>query len=106
MFILQPTETFKAPVKVMVATTSGAWREESFVGVFERTFEEERKALIELPNVDLVSRVLKDWEMKDEKGVDVPFTPENKAAFLRLTGAVRETMLTYWQHNAGARQKN
>ena len=42
MFNLIPTETFKAPVKVQVATKSGTWREESFNGIFLRTGEDDR----------------------------------------------------------------
>ncbi len=106
MFSLAPTETFKATVKVNVATKSGNFREESFVGVFERTYEAEREQLLGMKNGELVERVLLDWEMKDESGVPVPFTPENKAALLRLSGAVRETVIAYWNHNVGAKAKN
>lgn len=106
MFSLTPTETFKAPVKVQVATKSGAWREESFVGEFLRTDESQREELLALKNTELVDRVLVGWDMKDETGAPVPFTPENKAALLRLTGAVRESTVAYWNHNVGAKQKN
>ncbi len=106
MFSLSPTDTFKATVKVNVATKSGAWREESFVAEFERTFEDEREHLLSLKNTELIGRVLIGWEMRDETGSPVPFTPENKASFMRLSGAVREATLAYWQHNAGAKQKN
>lgn len=106
MFVLNPTEKFKATVKVNVATTSGGWREESFVGVFLRTPESEREEILELKNAELVRRVLVDWEMVDENRSPVPFTPENLEAFLKLTGAVRETAMTYFSHNVGAKQKN
>lgn len=106
MFILSPTETFKATVKVNVATPSGSWREESFVGVFKRTFEEQREELLRLTNVELLRRVMVGWEMQDETRAPVDFTEANFDAFLRLIGAVRETMLAYWAHNAGAKEKN
>lgn len=106
MFILAPTETFKATVKVQVAMPKGGWREESFVAIFKRTFEEDREELIKLSNVELLRRVLTDWEMVDENRAPVPFNEQNFEAFLRLTGAVRETMLVYWQHNVGAKEKN
>ncbi len=106
MFILQPVETFKAPVKVNVATQSGAWREESFTGIFQRTDETERKELLELTNVELLRRVLKGWEMVDEKRQTVEFNEQNFEAFLRLTGACREAAMVYWKHNVGAKEKN
>ncbi len=106
MFILSPTETFKATVKVNVATPSGSWREEGFVGVFKRTYEEQREELLRLTNVELLRRVMVGWEMQDEARAPVEFTEPNFDAFLRLTGAVRETMLAYWTHNAGAKEKN
>ncbi|KAB2902139.1 MAG: hypothetical protein F9K35_04620, partial [Burkholderiaceae bacterium] len=98
MFILTPVETFKAPVKVNVAMQSGGWREESFVGVFLRTDEDQRKELIELTNVDLLRRVLKGWEMVDEKREPVEFNPQNFEALLKLTGACREAAEAYWRH--------
>lgn len=106
MFILTPTETFKAPVKVNVATPSGGWREESFTAIFKRTDEEQRDELINLSNVELLRRVLTGWEMVDENRAPVPFNEQNFEAFVRLTGAVRETMLVYWKHNVGAKEKN
>jgi len=106
MFILAPTETFKATVEVNVATPSGGWRKESFVAVFKRTFEEDREELINLSNVELLRRVLTNWEMVDENRTPVQFNEQNLEAFLRLTGAVREAMLVYWQHNVGAKEKN
>ena len=106
MFILAPTETFKAPVKVNVATPSGAWREESFTGIFKRTSEDDRERLLALKNTELLREVLTGWEMVDEQRAPVDFTEQNFDAFLRLTGAVRETAVVYWQHNVGAKQKN
>lgn len=106
MFILAPTETFKATVEVNVATPSGAWRKESFVGVFKRTYEDDREELLHLTNVELLRRVLVGWEMQDEARAPVEFTEPNLEAFLQLTGAVREAMLAYWTHNAGAKAKN
>lgn len=106
MFILTPTETFKATVKVNVATPSGGWREESFVGIFKRTLEEDREELLALKNTDLLRRVLTGWEMVDEQRAPVEFNEQNFEAFLRLTGAVREATVTYWKHNVGAKEKN
>ncbi len=106
MFILAPTEVFKAKVTVNVAMQSGGWREESSTGIFKRTFEEDRKRLMELPNVDLVREVMVGWEMVDEQRAPVEFNDQNLQAFLRLSGAVREATVTYWQHNAGAKAKN
>lgn len=106
MFVLAPTETFKAPVKVQVATASGAWREESFTGIFLRSKEEEREELLGLKNVELLRRKLKGWEMVDENRVPVEFNEQNFEAFLQLTGAVREAANVYWKHNVGAKEKN
>ncbi|WOI43786.1 hypothetical protein [Acidovorax sp. BLS4] len=106
MFILTPTETFKATVKVNVATPSGAWREESFVGVFKRSDEEQREELLELKNTELLKRVMVGWEMVDEERKPVEFNDQNFGAFLRLIGACREAAKVYWQHNSGAKQKN
>jgi len=106
MFILAPTETFKAIVKVNVATPSGAWREESFTGVFQRTHEDQREELGTLKNTELLRRVLVGWEMVDENRNPVEFNDPNFEAFLRLTGAVREAAIVYWKHNVGAKEKN
>lgn len=106
MFKLTQSETFKAPVKVNVATPSGAWREESFVGIFKRTDEDRREELIALKNTELVREVLVGWEMVDESRAPVEFNEQNLEAFLKLTGAVRETTVTYWKHNVGAKEKN
>lgn len=106
MFQLVQTETFKATVKVNVATPSGAWREESFVGIFKRTDEDRRDALINLKNVELVREVLVGWEMVDTQRAPVEFNEQNFEAFLKLTGAVREATTTYWKHNVGAKEKN
>ena len=106
MFILTPTETFKAKVTVNVATQSGGWREESFTGIFRRTNEADRKRLLELSNVDLMREVLTGWEMVDEERKPVEFTPQNFEAFLQLSGAVRDAMAVYWKHNVGAKEKN
>lgn len=106
MFVLTPTETFKAPVKVQVATASGGWREESFMGIFLRSDDEEREELLGLKNVELLRRKLKGWEMVDENRVPVEFNEQNFKAFLLLTGAVREAASVYWKHNVGAKEKN
>lgn len=106
MFILAPTETFKATVKVNVATPSGRWREESFVGIFKRTQEDQRERLLAVSNTELIREVLTGWEMEDEQRAPVEFNEQNKEAFLQLTGAVRETAITYWNHNVGAKVKN
>ena len=106
MFCLAPTETFKAPVKVNVATPSGLWREESFVGKFKRTDESQRVRLLALSNVELLREVLVGWEMVDEQRTPVEFNAQNFEAFLTLTGACRESMLVYWNHNVGAKVKN
>lgn len=106
MFILTPTETFKATVKVQVATASGGWREESFVGIFLRSAEDEREELLALKNTELLRRKLTGWEMVDENRNPVEFNEQNFNAFLQLTGAVREAATTYWKHNVGAKEKN
>lgn len=106
MFTLAPTPTFKATVTVNVATATGAWKQESFVGEFVRTDEDQREELLKLKNIELVRKVLVGWSMKDEQRNEVPFCEENFEAFLRLTGAVREAVIAYWNHNVGAREKN
>lgn len=106
-FCLTPSETFKQEVKVQTKTATGAWREESFVGVFKRTPEDDRERRLKLSNIELLREVLVDWEMKDlETREEVPFTESNFEAFLRLTGAVREASIAYWNGNVGAKQKN
>lgn len=106
MFTLAPKETFKAPVKVNVATTSGAWREESFTAIFKRTDEENRERLLALKNTELLREVLLGWEMVDESRAPVEFNEQNFEGLLKLTGAVRETAVVYWKHNVGAKEKN
>lgn len=106
MFKLAQSETFKALIKVNVATPSGAWREESFTGIFKRTDEDRREELLALKFVELLREVLVGWEMVDEARVPVEFNEQNLEAFLKLTGAVRETTQAYWKHNVGAKEKN
>lgn len=105
-FNLVQTEKFKATVTVNVAQPNGGWKQEGFQGEFLRTPEELREERLALPNVDLVRCVLVGWDMKDEAGHAVDFTPEHLNAFCRLTGAVREATLVYWQHNVGSKAKN
>lgn len=106
MFNLTPSETFKEPVKMQVKTENGLWREETFTAIFLRTGEERRAELHDKPFPEVVDEVLVGWEMVDLQRRPVEFTPENKAAFLRLSGAARETALTYLRANAGAKAKN
>lgn len=106
MFKLAQSETFKALIKVNVATPSGAWREESFTGIFKRTDEDRREELLALKFVELLREVLVGWEMVDEARVPVEFNEQNLEAFLKLTGAVREAAQAYWKHNVGAKEKN
>lgn len=106
MFKLTQNETFKATVKVNVAMPSGGWREESFVAIYKRTFEDRREELMALKNTELLREVMTGWEMVDENRTPVEFSEQNFEAFLNLTGAVREAALTYWKHNVGAKEKN
>lgn len=106
-FALTPSETFKQDVKVQVKTETGAWREESFVAIFKRTKEEDRKRLLGLENVPLLREVMVGWEMKDlQTKQEVDFNEDNFEAFLQLTGAVRESSVAYWNGNVGSKVKN
>ncbi|KQM79818.1 hypothetical protein [Xylophilus sp. Leaf220] len=105
-FNLTPTETFKETVTVNVKQANGGWKQDSYIGEFKRASEEERKALAALSDVDLVRDRLVGWSMKDDNKNDVPFTPENLDALCSFTAAVRETAVTFWQANLGAKQKN
>lgn len=106
MFDLNPKETFKTTIKHQSPLPSGGWREETFVGEFLRTPEEEREELLKLTYVEVCEQKLVGWEMVDLQRKPVEFTPENKAAFLRISGAVRETALKYFNVNAGIKEKN
>ncbi|WP_343739994.1 hypothetical protein [Delftia tsuruhatensis] len=106
MFNLTPSETFKETVKIQVKTESGSWREESFTAIFQRSDEERRQELHNKPFAEVVDEFLVGWEMKDLQRLPVEFTPDNKAAFMRLPAAVRETAITYLRTNAGAKEKN
>lgn len=106
MFNLTPSETFKETVKIQTKTESGLWREESFTAVFKRTAEERRQELHNKPFGEVVDEVLVGWDMVDLERKPVEFTPENKAAFLQIPAAVRETAITYLRTNAGAKEKN
>ncbi|SFB96728.1 hypothetical protein SAMN05216344_106126 [Polaromonas sp. OV174] len=106
MFNLAPTQTFKETVTVSVKQENGSWKEESFTAVFDRASEDDREELLALKHVELVRRKLVGWQMKDAQGQDVPFTPENLEGLLKLTGAVRETVMSFWRANTGSREKN
>lgn len=106
MFNLTPSETFKETVKTQTKTENGLWREESFTAVFQRTDESRRMELHNKPFAEVVEEVLVGWEMVDLQRKPVEFTPENKAAFMQIPAAVRETAITYLRTNAGAKEKN
>jgi len=106
MFTLALSETFKAKVKVNVAMATGGWKEESFTGIFKRTPDSERERLLNTKYGEVVREVLVGWEMQDESRQAVEFNDQNLEAFLQLTGAVRETATVYFNHNAGAKEKN
>lgn len=106
-FSLTPSETFKQEVKAQVKTESGAWREESFIGIFKRTHEDERERRLKLNNVELLREVMVGWDMKDLATREVvEFSEANFDAFLRLTGPVREACIAYWNGNVGSKTKN
>ena len=106
-FKLTPSETFMETVTVNVKQDNGSWRTESFQGIFERATEEEREELGKAKFVDLLRKKMVGWKMKDhDTKEDVPFTPENFEAFLKLHGAVREAAQAFWTANAGAKEKN
>lgn len=106
MFNLTPSETFKETVKIQTKTESGLWREESFTAVFKRSEEARRQELHNKPFCEVVDEFLVGWDMVDLQRKPVEFTPENKAAFLQIPAAVRETAITYLRTNAGAKEKN
>lgn len=106
MFDLTPSETFKETVKINSKTENGLWREESFKAVFKRSGEDRRLELHNKPFGELVDEFLVGWEMLDMQRRPVEFTPENKAAFLLIPAAVRETALVYLRTNVGAKEKN
>lgn len=106
MFNLTPSETFKETVKIQVKTESGSWREESFTAIFLRSEEERRQELHNKPFAEIVEEFLVGWDMKDMQRAPVDFSADNKAAFLRIPAAVRETAITYLRTNAGAKEKN
>lgn len=106
-FTLTPSETFKQEVKAQLKTEKGAWREESFVGIFKRTPDDEREARLKLSNKELLREVMVGWEMKAyPTGEDVEFNETNFEAFLLLTGAVREAVIAYWNASTGVKVKN
>lgn len=106
-FTLTPSETFKHEVKTQFKTESGVWREESFVGIFKRTAEEDREERLRLGNRELLKLVMVGWDMKAHPtGESVEFNEANFAAFLSLSGPVRDTCIAYWNANVGSKVKN
>lgn len=105
-FSLARSQNFQSTVTVNVKQENGAWKLETFQAIFERVEEQDREDRLLDKHTDLVRRQLVGWKMKDNDGQDVPFTPENLDAFLKLTGAVRETVIQFWKDNIGAKEKN
>ena len=105
MFELARKETFKEKVTVQVKTDSG-WREEHFIGIFKRVDDDRQRELSAMTFKEVVDEVLVDWDMVDMQRKPVEFTPENLEALKSLPGAARDTVLTFFNANSGAKQKN
>lgn len=106
MFRMKVSPTFKGKVTVNVPTEAGGFEKNEFMAVFERVPTDQHDQLRAMTHEQLALRVLKGWEMKDEAGGEVPFTPENLAAALLIAPTPLATASTFWECVHAARAKN
>lgn len=106
-FKMTQKPTFAAAVVVNVANDKGGFDKNTFTAVFKRYTTAELLEMRNLPNDELISKVMTDWDLKDaETNEAVPFTTANVDAVLQVTPAPMAIAMAFWESVNGARSKN
>lgn len=108
IFAFAPTETYVHKVTVETPNQAGGWDKSTFDAEFLRVESDEYQDLIKKKPADVLDQVLVGW--KNLRAADrrsfVEFTPEHKAAFLRIPQAVLSTFETFQRTQWKGREKN
>ncbi len=108
IFAFAATETYEYPVVVSTPGARGVWEKSTFLAEFRRVEVDEYEDMVRQRPVDVLENVLVGWrEMRaaDKRGF-VDYTPEHKAAFLRVPQAVLATFQAFADSQNKARVKN
>ena len=108
IFAFAATETYEYPVAVSTPGARGVWEKSTFLAEFRRVEVDEYEDMVRQRPVDVLENVLVGWrEMRaaDKRGF-VDYTPEHKAAFLRVPQAVLATFQAFADSQNKARVKN
>lgn len=108
-FAFAETCTYEVSVTVeTMAPKGGVWRKDTFIAEFKRVEIDDLNRLQKRPPAEVLDEVLVGW--RDMRGADrrnfVEFTPERKAAFLRIPAAVLATFNEFVATQNKARTKN
>lgn len=99
--------TFTTLVTVNVPNDKGGFDKNTFTATFKRPNHDERKALADLSNDDLVRDRLVDWDMRDEDTKEkVPFSPAELDAILQIEPSPLAICEAFWTTVNGAKTKN
>lgn len=108
IFAFAATETYEYPVVVNTPGARGVWEKSTFLAEFRRVEVDEYEDLVRQRPVDVLENVLVGWrEMRAaDKRSFVEYTPEHKAAFLRVPQAVLATFQAFADSQNKGRVKN
>jgi len=108
IFAFAATETYEYPVVVETPGKRGVWEKSTFLAEFMRVEVNDYEAMVKQRPVEVLDKVLVGWrDMRaaDKRGF-VDYTPEHKAAFLRVPQAVLATFQAFADSQNKARLKN
>ena len=108
IFAFAASETYEFPVVVQTPGARGVWEKSTFMAEFRRVEVDEYEELVRQRPADVLDSVLVGWrEMRAaDKRSFVDYTPEHKAAFLRVPQAVLATFQAFADSQNKARVKN
>lgn len=108
LFEFAPTETYFHKVTVETPNKAGGWDKSVFDAEFLRVEVDEYQDLIKKKPAEVLDQVLVGW--KNLRAADrisfVDFTPDHKAAFLRVPQAVLSTFDVFQKTQWKGREKN
>ena len=108
IFEFAPSETYTHKVIVETPNVAGGWDKSTFTAEFLRVEIDDYQAMVKQPPAEVLDKVLMGW--KDLRAADrrtfVEYTPDTKAAFLRVPQAVLATFQVFVDTQHKARAKN
>ena len=110
MLVITQSETYKWPVKVLVAADGGRFDESKFTAVFKRLTQsriQEISSAEDMTDKVLAVEVLQGWEgVQDADGNDVPFNTGNRDKLFDLPSVATTIVMAFMESLAGAKRKN